>query len=203
MIDGPSESVIMEMQESPQKGQPEARSGQPFIEPIISQPTAFTPVYPFYESPLNPQPLHLISPPPISSSVVRKQQQQQQQLHSCINCYLPGSCLARLIIQTFTSSQLITSSCSEQLTTAHLLYRLPGGGTPSEPEEKTERLRLGRNKEEERRREARGWAEDHFVVIQREINANEWLGSCNVVIRKRPAEEDAAGYGLRARVCYR
>ena len=41
---------------------------------------------------------------------------------SCINCFPPGPCSTQLIIQTFASSQLITSNCCEQLTRVHLLY---------------------------------------------------------------------------------
>lgn len=74
-----------------------------YIQHLISQPTAFAPIYPIYESPLNLQLLHLISSPPSSSSLVR-----EQQLLSHINCFPPGPFSAQLIIQTFTASQLIT-----------------------------------------------------------------------------------------------
>lgn len=92
-----------------------------YIQRLISQATAFAPVYPIYESPLNLQPLHLISPLSASSPSSPSVKSSSFFL-PCINCFPPGPCSAQFIIQTSTADQLITSNCREQLTSVHLLY---------------------------------------------------------------------------------
>lgn len=57
-----------------------------------------------------------------------------------------------------------------------------------------EKRGLGRNKEEkvDKRLRGRMVRRTFVMVFQWQINANEWVGSCRVVIRKLPTEEDAA-----------
>lgn len=88
-----------------------------YIPHLISQPTAFAPIYPIYESPLNLQLPHLISPPPCSSSLVR-----EQQLLSHINCFPPGPSFSSAYYSDLLCQPADNPNCWEQLTRVHLLY---------------------------------------------------------------------------------